>query len=100
MRSEVLCTALLSALVAAGGGCQSPAARALPPALAGNDPEAQINFWHELPERHAASNDEAFHAMLLFADGQDPVTDYAGRVALLKKRRMLPGSFDERADEA
>jgi hypothetical protein len=100
MRSEVLCTALLSALVAGGGGCQSPPAQALPAALAGNDPEAQIDFWHALPERHAASNDEAFHAMLLFADGQDAAGDYPGRVALLKKRRMLPADFDERADEA
>src|SRR6266567_4049925 len=100
MRSEVLLVTLLLVSAVGGGGCRAPAAVALPAALAGNDPQAQIDFWHTLPWRHAASNDEAFHAILLFADGQDGAKDYPGRVELLKKKRMLPGDFDERADQA
>jgi hypothetical protein len=46
------------------------------------------------------SNDEAFHGLLLYADGQDPANDYAGRVKTLKSRKMLPANFDRPADQA
>ena len=49
-------------------------------------------------ERKAVSNDEAFHALLLFVDGEDAAADYDGRVRALKDRRMLPGGFDGAAD--
>jgi hypothetical protein len=41
-----------------------------------------------------ASNDEAFHALLLFLDGSDPAADYEGRVQALKDRRMVPVDFN------
>ena len=68
--------------------------------MAGSDPGAQLEFWHALPERKAVSNDEAFHAVLLFVDGEDSAKDYAGRVQLLKDRRMLPSGFSEGSSDA
>src|SRR5688572_8453162 len=79
---------LLGLFVAAG--CQTAkVAQPLTPELAGSE----IEFWHALPERKAVSNDEAFHALLLFADGTDAAADYDGRVQALKERHMLPASF-------
>ena len=46
------------------------------------------------------SNDEAFHGLLIFTDGQDPASDYAGRVAALRKRGMLPADFNQPADQS
>jgi hypothetical protein len=67
--------------------------------MAGNDPGAQLQFWHALPERTAVSNDEAFHALLLFVEGQDAGGSYDQRVTLLKDKRMLPAGFDGGAAE-
>jgi hypothetical protein len=59
-----------------------------------NDPDAQMEFWHNLPERRVASNDEALHALLLFVDGSDPAADYETRVQTLKEKQMLPADFN------
>ncbi len=53
-----------------------------------------------MPDENVASNDEAFHALLLYADGQDDSADYAARVAAMKKRSMLPKNFNEPAEAA
>jgi hypothetical protein len=68
--------------------------------LSGNDPDSQLEFWHTLATRPVTSNDEAFHGLLLYADGQDPANDYPSRVKTLKTRKMLPVHFDRPADEA
>lgn len=95
MRSEFLLFPLLVLVVA---GCQAPTAHPLAAAHAGSDPKAQMDFWHSLPDRKAVSNDEAFHALLLFADGKDPATSYADRLRILRERKMLPDGFDAAAD--
>lgn len=77
-------------------GCQTArVANPLTTELAGNDPQQQLDFWHTLATRPVTSNDEAFHGLLLFVDGKDNSPDYAGRVATLKQRKMLPAKFDE-----
>ena len=82
-------------------GCQTAhVAHPLTETTAGNDPDAQLEFWHTLASRPVASNDEAFHGVLLYLDQQDPAKDYAGRVQLLKSRKMLSSGFDKPADEA
>ena len=82
-------------------GCHSAkVAQPLTGKLGGNDPDSQLEFWHTLATRPVTSNDEAFHGLLLYADGQDPARDYSGRVQALKQRKMLPGNFDRPADEA
>ena len=90
---------LLCSCLAAG--CQSAkVAEPLTAKLAGNEPEAQLEFWHTLAQRSLTSNDEAFHGLLLFLDGADPATDYAGRVRALRARNLLPKNFDQPADQA
>ena len=46
------------------------------------------------------SNDDAFHGLLLFLDGDDPAADYAGRVRTLQSRGLLPKSFNQPAEQA
>jgi hypothetical protein len=96
---RVIHLTLLLALIGAGG-CHSATGKTVPAALAGNDPGAQIEFWHSLNDQTVASNDEVFHGILLFTDGKDDSKDYAGRVATLKARKMLPWGFDEPAERA
>jgi hypothetical protein len=91
----------LAALIALVSGCHTAkVAQPLTGKLSGNDPDSQLEFWHTLATRPVTSNDEAFHGLLLYADGQDPANDYAGRVKTLKSRKMLPANFDRPADQA
>ena len=85
-----------SLLLLFGAGCASTpgVAEPLKPELAADTPDAQMEFWHTLPERRIASNDEAFHALLLFVDGADPAADYDARVQALKDRKMIPADFN------
>src|SRR3954451_9281120 len=82
-------------------GCHTAkVAQPLTGRLAGNDRDSQLEFWHTLANRPVTSNDEAFHGLLLYADGNDPPKDYNSRVSTLKSRRMLPAGFDQPADRA
>jgi hypothetical protein len=97
MRSEERLLVLL--LLVAAVGCQSPrAGRALPKELSGSEPDAQFNYWEQMPAQPVTSNDEAFHGLLLYVDGKDDSADYAQRVATLKERRWLAKRFDEPAE--
>jgi hypothetical protein len=83
------------------GGCQT--AHIKTPVIAkygGNDPDSQLDFWHELAKRHLTSNDDAFHAILLYADGRDDAGSYDKRVAILKERGLLYKQFSHTADDA
>jgi hypothetical protein len=96
--SLVLSAAALAAICAA---CQSAHVHeSVTAKFTGDDTDAQLNFWHELADRHLTSNDDAFHGILLDFDGQDPSTDYAARVATLKSRGLLPADFSEPPDLA
>jgi hypothetical protein len=82
-------------------GCHSAkVAQPLTQKLGGNDPDAQMEFWHTLANQPLTSNDEAFHGLLLYLDNQDPATDSAGRVQTLKGRRHIDRNFDQPADQA
>ena len=96
-----LSLAVVMTMVAATGGCRSAqVAEPLTAKLSGNEPETRLAFWHTLADRRVTSNDEAFHALLLLADGNDEAADYDQRVAILKSRQLLAGSFDRPANEA
>src|ERR1700709_2088245 len=83
------------------GGCQSAhVAQPLTKTFAGDQPKSQLEFWHQLARRPLTSNDEAFHGLLLFADGKDPAATYDPRRETLKARKMLPPDFHGTADEA
>lgn len=86
-----LATAAVTGVVA---GCAAPVTGPpLAKELAGSDPQAQMDFWHTLPGRRAVSNDEAFHALLLFFDGQDESADYPTRVKAMQAKGLLGGGF-------
>lgn len=83
------------------GGCQTATVdQPLTADSAGNDPAAQLQFWHSLSQRPVTSNDEAFHALLLYLDGQDSASGYEQRVELLTQRGVLPEGFDRPGNEA
>jgi hypothetical protein len=83
------------------GGCHSAhVTQPIDQKLFANDTDSQLEFWHTLAARKLASNDEAFHGMLLYLDGQDPTTSYDERVKLLKSRKMLPTHFKGTANDA
>jgi hypothetical protein len=100
-RSTLLLLCLLPAAYCLLPGCKSAkVAQPLTANLAGNDPDAQMEFWHSLGSQPLTSNDEAFHGLLLYLDNQDPAADYAGRVQAMKDRGLLDKSFDQPADQA
>ena len=81
-------------------GCHAPrAGRVLPKELSGSEPDAQFNYWQQLPDQPITSNDEAFHGLLLYVDSEDHSADYAARVATLKQRKWLPKGFKEPAEQ-
>lgn len=87
-------------LLALAAGCHTPrAGKPLDPKLAGSNPGAQIDFWHTMTSEPVASNDQAFHGLLLYADGKDDSPDYAARLHTLKTRGMLPYGFNESAEQ-
>ena len=96
-KSNALFTALAVASLLAGSiGCHTTVApTSTLPRLAGNDPDKQLDFWHEIATKNLISNDEAFHGILLYLDGKDDATTYEQRVATLKSRGYLPQSFDQ-----
>ncbi len=90
---------VIPALVLLIAGCSSPRpGQPLAKELAGSDADAQMNFWHSMNDKPIASNDEAFHGLLLYTDGKDDNIDYGARVASLKSRKMLPAHFNEPAE--
>jgi hypothetical protein len=82
-------------------GCQTARVeRPLTRELGGNEPGEQLEFWDRLTEQSVTSNDDAFHGLLMFLDGDDPADDYAGRVRALKSRKMIPRGFNHPAEQA
>jgi len=89
----------LFVLLAALTGCQAThVPDSTLPALSGNDPETQLDFWHTLATKNLVSNDEAFHALLLYMDRTDSAQSYPDRVAALKSRKLLDHNFNQPAD--
>lgn len=98
--SRAWCAVVLALTIC---GCHASSTRvseSLTSRLPGSDPDAQMEFWHALNDKPLISNDDAFHGLLLFADGKDDATDYADRVANLRSRGMLPVRFNGPADRA
>lgn len=94
--------ALVLTLALASIGCKSAkVGQPLTASLAGAEPQTQMEFWHELANRPVTSNDEAFHAVLIYLDeGRIEATDYPGRVAALQSRGLLPADFNRPPEDA
>src|SRR5580658_4548739 len=91
--------AILAVLLLAG--CQAPVVKeSVDAKLGGTSDDDQIDFWHTLNDQPITSNDDGMHGLLLFFDNQDTQTTYAGRVAELKKEKLLPGDFSRPGNEA
>jgi hypothetical protein len=99
-KSDVFAGLLLMVCLALAGCHSAQVANPLTGKLAGNDADSQLEFWHTLATRPVTSNDEAFHGLLLFADGQDSAKTYDARVDTLKSRKMLPSDFKAPANQA
>jgi hypothetical protein len=100
MRTAHAALHLLIASLALAGCQNAKIAEPLTQKLAGNDTDAQMEFWHTLASRPLCSNDEAFHGLLLFLDQSDPANDYPGRVDALKSRGLVNKGFSQPADQA
>jgi len=88
------------ALIPIVAGCNTArVSRSVVADMGGDDPDAQMDFWHTLATKTVACNDDAFHAILLDLDGTDPNTTYAQRVAALKSRGLLLKSFNSPANQ-
>ena len=99
LRNAVL--VVVAGLALACLGCQSAhETKPLAAKLYANDTDAQLDFWHTLADRRLATNDEAFHGMLLYLDGNDPANSYVDRVKLMKSRSLLPADFSGGANDA
>jgi hypothetical protein len=82
------------------GGCMTATVqRTVVADLGADDQDTQIDFWHTLATKPVASNDDAFHAIILDLDGTDPNANYDARVATLKTRGLLLKSFNRPANE-
>src|SRR5438034_8286838 len=91
----------LVALASTLGGCASvPAGKSVVSDMSAKPDASEVEFWHTLQTRALATNDDAFHGLLIYLDGNDASTDYQARVTALKQRGMLPASFNGQADEA
>src|SRR3954447_11561336 len=82
-------------------GCAAvPAGKSVVGEMSATPDASEVEFWHTLQARPIATNDDAFHGLLIYLDGSDPATSYDARVSTLKQRGMLPANFSARADEA
>ncbi|MDB5295213.1 MAG: hypothetical protein JWO31_1196, partial [Phycisphaerales bacterium] len=98
--AQTLLLAAALGFVAAVGGCGSATVeRPLAATLGGADPVQQMEFWHRLADEPVTSNDDAFHALLLFEGGEDAAGDYAGRVKALKDKGLLGNGFAQPANQ-
>jgi hypothetical protein len=64
------------------------------------DTAAEMAFWHDLADRPLTSNNEAFHGLILFIEGQDPNQSYQDRVIWLMERGYIPQGFPGKANDA
>lgn len=87
-------------LTLAGGCSVATVDEPLTKTLSGNDRASQMEFWHSLYDQPVTSTDDAFHALLLFSDEQDPAEDYGDRVRLFQKRGWIPDNFATPANQA
>jgi hypothetical protein len=94
------CAASLVSVLATTG-CQSAYVdKPVTAVSGGNDPDQQIDFWHRLAETPITSYDDAFHAILMFTDGEDPAADYPARVDVMKKKGLLAAGFNRPWNES
>lgn len=98
---QSLCRVIFVCIVIVVAGCTTPrAGTPLSQELHADQPLAKLKFQREITQRRICSNDDAFHLLIQYANGNDLCADYPARVQWLKQRQMLPDGFDRPAAEA
>ncbi len=64
-------------------------------AVKAGDVNAELDFWDAIAERAVVCNDEGFHGLLLFSDGEDRATSYEQRLAAARERGWVADSWSE-----
>ena len=96
MLSHLRLSAFICGFVALLSGCARPVVtEPLTGKLGGNDLDQQLEFWHQLADQPVCSNDEAFHGLLLFLDGESKADTYDARMKELQSRGLLSQKFAE-----
>src|SRR6476661_6996242 len=73
-KPQAAAIALLALTVA---GCASvPAGKSVVSEISAKPNASDVEFWHTLQDRPLATNDDAFHGLLIYLDGSDSSTDY------------------------
>ncbi len=60
----------------------------------------EIEFFEDLERSHTVSNNDALHALFLFADQEDGWVTYEARVEEAKRREWIDKTFDEPSTES
>lgn len=64
------------------------------------DPPQELDYFDALEEKSVVTNNDALHAFLLIADGEDHWGSFEARVREAKRRDWLPERWDEPANES
>ncbi|MFO0782299.1 MAG: hypothetical protein U0636_01260 [Phycisphaerales bacterium] len=99
MRSRRWGAAVLAGVVCVACGCQRatvehPAIQQYPAAT------QELDYLDALNGQVVVTNDDAMHGLILFADGSDLSTDYAGRVKVAKEKGWISSGWDRPANES
>jgi hypothetical protein len=82
-------------------GCaRTTVEQSLAAAVKAGDVNAELDFWDAIAERPVVCNDEGFHGLLLFSDGEDSSTSYEQRLAAARERGWVTESWSEPANLA
>ncbi len=93
MRHRAMLIVIAAAL--ASGCARTTIDHSIPTDYPRTDDTAALDFWHDLSQRAAITNDEGLHGVLVLMAGNDPTTSYEGRLDLLREEGWIPQSFNE-----
>lgn len=98
-RAAVAALAACIVLLAPGAGCERT--KVAEPAIARFPrSEDELQFLDVLEKQVVVTNDDAMHAFIIFTDGKDLSTDYAGRVAVAKRKEWVGSDWSRPANES
>jgi hypothetical protein len=94
MRHTTLAMIMLGLAIGLGGCQRTTSQSPLQTQYADEDITGNLDFWHGLSDRKIVTNNEMAHALIEFANETDPNETYEQRVAWLKEKKYLDGSFE------
>ena len=76
---------IVTAAVLASGCARTTIDHSIPTDYPRTDDTAALDFWHNLSQRAAITNDEGLHGVLVLMAGNDPTNSYESRLDLLRE---------------